>query len=79
MYSSTANTFINTRQSQSTAKEVELKATPSSSEGGVIFHPLDPDRFFKKQVVNFEYKGKEELTREEEDRFYKKALKTDLL
>lgn len=71
-FSQTGNIVIDTKQSQSTAREAERI-------GGVVFHPFNSDRFFKKNGVVVDNKNKEELTKEEEDRFYKKAMKTDLL
>ncbi len=76
-FSQTGNTLVNTRQNQSTSPVIEKKE-------GVIFskpnNVVYPD---KSKPVNsfsgFRDNTKVELTKEEEDKFYKKVFKTSLI
>lgn len=72
-FSQTGNTATNIRHDQSTAPRVEEKE-------GVIFRVTDQSGFFiKKNFIDLKDSTKEELTPEEEDKFYKKVFKTSLI
>lgn len=70
--SQTGDVQINTRQIQSTAEGIGINA-------GVTFRVVDQARFFTEKNAEVKDYTKEELTPEEEDKFYKKVLKTSLI
>lgn len=72
-FSQTGEITLGSRQNPSTSSGVEPRS-------GVVY-AVPQSIVYKKQAIieDQDIRGKEELTKEEEQRFYKKAFKTSLI
>lgn len=57
----------------------EMSTSPNIPKNNVIFHPFNEKALFQKNLKSTDEFKKEELTKEEEDKFYKKVFKTSIL
>lgn len=73
-FSQTGDTIFSTKQNQSTSQSQNVDKM-------VKFEVVENSRFFNDKTVSkkVDNQPKEELTQEEEDRFYKKVFKTKLI
>lgn len=78
-FSQTGNTIINTKISQSTAPNTDKKdGIVFSKSDNVVYKVSDKANFLGGVKKNNE-DVKDELSKEEEDKFYKKVFKTSLI
>jgi hypothetical protein len=75
-FSNTGSTITHSKRNQSTAKDSAADLVSK----GVVFHIVDKTRQFTNRVdSDYIDSSKEEVSKEEEDRFYKKVFRTSLI
>lgn len=80
--SQTGNIAISNGRNDSTSGKDETKdRAVFNRTGNAVFHVLDNTRFFSKDgnLKRENHGKKEELTKEEEEKFYKKAFETGII
>jgi hypothetical protein len=77
-FSKTGSTVSSSRQDQTTSPNIDGKIGVVSN--GAVYHVVDESRHFTKRVTeDIVDSTKEELSKEEEDKFYKKVFRTSII